>query len=323
MIGKLPKELQGRHFGPNLVAYVLYQHHHCHVTQPLLHEQLREWGVDISAGQINAILLDGKTPFHDEKDALLAAGLTLSTYVTVDDSGARHQGKNGYVTHIGNQYFASFHSSMSKSRVNFLELLRAGQTDYRITASALDYMKAQGLSQVFLDALRSDMVPDFANKAAWEAHMESLGMHTPRYRRIATEGALLGSLSELHIAKNMAIISDDAGQFNILTHGLCWVHAERLIHKMLAAQRTTSHRHRASPQPSLGPVRRPQIVQTGASGRTQRGAEKTLRHDLHPEDQLYLAQLAPAAPPQEQIRIAAGAGPAGDIPAHKRQRRRY
>lgn len=31
----------------------------------------------------------------------------------------------------------------------------------------------------------------------------------------------------------MAIISDDAGQFNVLTHGLCWVHAERLIHKML------------------------------------------------------------------------------------------
>lgn len=233
LIGKLPKELQGRHFGPNLIAHILYQHHHCHVTQPLLHEQLREWGVDISSGQINALLLDDKTPFHEEKDALLAAGLALSAYVTVDDSGARHQGKNGYVTHIGNQYFASFHSSMSKSRVNFLELLRAGQTDYRITTSALDYMKGQGLSQVFLDALRGGVIADFVDKAAWEAHMDMLSMYTPRYRRIATEGALLGSLSELHIAKNMAIISDDAGQFNILTHGLCWVHAERLIHKML------------------------------------------------------------------------------------------
>jgi len=117
--------------------------------------------------------------------------------------------------------------------VNFLELLRAGQTDYRITTSALDYMKGQGLSQVFLDALRGGVIADFADKAAWEAHMDMMGMYTPRYRRIATEGGLLGSLSELHIAKNMAIISDDAGQFNILTHGLCWVHAERLIHKML------------------------------------------------------------------------------------------
>ena len=240
LIGKLPRELQGRHFGPNLIAHILHQHHHCHVTQPLLHEQLREWGVDISAGQINALLLDDKTPFHAEKDALLAAGLALSSYVTVDDSGARHQGNNGFVTHIGNQYFASFHSSMSKSRINFLELLRAGQTDYRINPNALAYMKEQGLSQVFLDALSRDAIADFADKAAWESHMDRLGMDTPRYRRIATEGALLGSLSELHIAKNMAIISDDAGQFNILTHGLCWVHAERLIHKMLPL--TDSHR---------------------------------------------------------------------------------
>lgn len=63
--------------------------------------------------------------------------------------------------------------------------------------------------------------------------MDALGMHVQRYRRIATEGALLGSLKGLHIAENLAIISDDAGQFNVLTHGLCWVHAERLVHKML------------------------------------------------------------------------------------------
>lgn len=42
LTGKLPKELQGRHFGPGLIAHVLHQHHHCHVTQPLLHEQLRD-----------------------------------------------------------------------------------------------------------------------------------------------------------------------------------------------------------------------------------------------------------------------------------------
>lgn len=34
--GKLPNELQGRHFGPGVVGHILYQHHHCHVTQPLL-----------------------------------------------------------------------------------------------------------------------------------------------------------------------------------------------------------------------------------------------------------------------------------------------
>ena len=28
------------------------------------------------------------------------------------------------------------------------------------------------------------------------------------------------------------IVSDDAGQFKIGSHGLCWVHAERLVHKL-------------------------------------------------------------------------------------------
>jgi hypothetical protein len=71
------------------------------------------------------------------------------------------------------------------------------------------------------------------DQQSWHCHLDALGMHAQRYRKIATEGALLGSLKGLRIAENLAIISDDAGQFNVLTHGLCWVHAERLIHKML------------------------------------------------------------------------------------------
>jgi hypothetical protein len=127
---ELPVELRGRHFGPELVRFILYQYHHCQTTQPLLLEQLREYGIDISAGQIEWILSKGHEPLHEEKDALLKAGLTCSSYVTVDDSGARHKGKNGYVTHIGNEHFAWFKSTASKSRLNFLDILRAGHKDY-------------------------------------------------------------------------------------------------------------------------------------------------------------------------------------------------
>jgi len=81
---------------------VLYQHHHCHVTQPLLHEQLRAWGIDISVGQIDVLLSGATEAFLAEKDALLITGLEVSRLISVDDSGARHQGKNGYVTQIGN-----------------------------------------------------------------------------------------------------------------------------------------------------------------------------------------------------------------------------
>jgi hypothetical protein len=28
------------------------------------------------------------------------------------------------------------------------------------------------------------------------------------------------------------LVSDDAGQFNVGQHGRCWVHSERLVHKL-------------------------------------------------------------------------------------------
>jgi hypothetical protein len=32
----------------------------------------------------------------------------------------------------------------------------------------------------------------------------------------------------------MTIVSDDAGQFNVFNHALCWIHAERLLNKLIA-----------------------------------------------------------------------------------------
>ena len=127
LTGELPNELNGRHYAPHLLSYILYQHHHCHVTQPLLLEQLREWGVDLSAGEINRLLSEGKNSFHQEKNGILTTGLAVSDYVTIDDSGARHKGVNGYVTQIGNALFTWFESTGSKSRINFLELFDASQ----------------------------------------------------------------------------------------------------------------------------------------------------------------------------------------------------
>ena len=68
LLAPLPDDvLPGSHFGPILQGYLLYHYHHGNVTQPLLKEQLREYGIDISAGQINPILTQNKDGFHEEK----------------------------------------------------------------------------------------------------------------------------------------------------------------------------------------------------------------------------------------------------------------
>jgi hypothetical protein len=229
--GELPATLQDGHFGPSLRAYVLYQHHHCHVTQPLLREQLLEWGIDLSVGQIDALLSGHNEPFFAEKDQLLAVGLEVSAFITVDDSGARHQGRNGYVTQIGNDFFAWFSSTESKSRINFLELLQAGEPVYGLNDEALTYWREQGLAQALCHALAASPILEIATTAAWEEHLKALGITKERHRRIATEGALLGGLLEKGLSRELVIVSDGAGPFAILLHALCWVHAERLIHK--------------------------------------------------------------------------------------------
>ncbi|AGX88492.1 transposase [Candidatus Symbiobacter mobilis CR] len=231
--GQLPPELQGQHFNPTLRNYILYQHHHCHVTQPLLLEQLSEWHIDISSGQINALLSQHTEPFHTEKDEILAIGLQKSQYVTVDDTGARHAGQNGYALHVGNEDFGWFQSTDSKSRINFLQCLHAGPVTTQVNEHALTYMEEHGLSNDVCSQLQDHATPEFLSIELWRKHLEALKIDSETHVRIATEGALLGSLVEKGFNLKLAIVSDGAGQFAVLLHALCWIHAERLVHKLI------------------------------------------------------------------------------------------
>jgi hypothetical protein len=233
LVGSVPAPLHGSHFGPELRRFVLYQHHQCQVTQPLLHEQLREWGVDISVGQIDSLLSGRSEAFLAEKDQLLTSALAVSPWITVDDSGARHQGRNGYVTQIGNDWFAWFASTESKSRINFLQLLQAGELSYVCNDDTRTYWYEEHLPKAPRERLQAATPTPILGVEAWLKHLDTHAITSARHRRIATEGALLGGLIEKGFALDLAIISDGAGQFAILLHGLCWIHAERLVHKLI------------------------------------------------------------------------------------------
>jgi hypothetical protein len=228
--GVLPVE--GGHFGANLVAYVLDQYHHAQVTEPLLLEQLWEYGIDISAGQLHRLLTEGKERFHQEKAEVLAAGLAASSVIGTDDTGARHQGQNGYCTVIGNDLFAYFESSDSKSRLNFLHVLHGPGRGYAINETTLAYWERQKLPA----AVRAALVQgpqEFAGEEAWAARLAALAITDERHVRIATEGALLGGLIARGVSPELVVLSDGAPQFVVLVHAACWVHAERPLAKLV------------------------------------------------------------------------------------------
>jgi hypothetical protein len=209
------------------------------VTQALLHEELTERGIAISTGAISRILTQGNQIFHQEKAELLSAGLTTASYIQVDDTGARHQGKNGYCTHIGNEVFAYFASTDSKSRLNFLQVLCGEHRDYVINEIAVAYWRKYELAAALITSL-TEGPTYFSDAAAWNARLQALGITAARLVRITTEGALLGSLIAHGVSPELVVLSDGAGQFTLLVHAACWVHAERPLARMIP--HTEEHR---------------------------------------------------------------------------------
>lgn len=232
VMASLPQDVLG-HFDSTLISFIQHQYFACRVTQPLLLDLIRDLGIDISAGQLNEILTEDKEDFHLEKAGILSAGLAVSAFIQTDDTGARHEGKNGYCTCVSNDLFAFFSSSSSKSRINFLSILRAGHEDYLINADASDYMTQYDLPKKVIDLVVGAQIQSFPDQKAWTSHLEILGITSSRHVQIATESALLASALTHGLSKDLVILSDDAGQFNILLHALCWVHAERTINKLI------------------------------------------------------------------------------------------
>jgi hypothetical protein len=229
--------VEGGHYGANLIAYILDQYHQAQVTEPLLLEQLWEYDIDISAGQLHRILTENKDHFHQEKSELLTAGLIVSSYIGTDDTGARHQGHNGYCTAIGNDLFTYFESTDSKSRLNFLQVLqgdqRAGdQRAYAINEMTVAYWERQKLPAAVLAQLTQGP-QEFAGEQAWQARLTELAITSERHVRIATEGALLGGLVARGVSPDLGVLSDGAPQFVVFVHAACWVHAERPLAKLI------------------------------------------------------------------------------------------
>ena len=235
VLAPLPAGVAG-HFGPELRRFVLAQHHHGQVTVERLTTHLRALGLSISKRQVMRLLIDRQDGFIAESRDVLRAGLRNASWVSVDDTGARHAGRNGFCTHIGNDNFTWFGTTRSKSRLNFLGLLRAGHTDYVVNDAALDYMRSRALADPLISRLATAQPSRFADLDAWQAHLRHLGIAdlqvVPDPVCIATEGALWGAVTDHGFLRDAVIVSDDAGQFNIARHALCWVHAERLVHKL-------------------------------------------------------------------------------------------
>lgn len=230
--GKLPREIQG-HYGPELIAYILHQYYTCRVTEPLLLEQLRARGTLISAGQLNNILIENKEFLIEEIEELLPIAAKLEGQLQADDTGGRHRGQNQYTTIIGNRWFSVFTTTDSKSRVNFLKLLQNGKEEYLINEDTLDYLSLVNVPEYLPGYVSFHLDEKFTTLAGWKEFLKRRNITQKSEIRFLTEAALYASVIQRGIPKDLCVHSDDAGQFNVFIHSLCWIHEERHYRKLI------------------------------------------------------------------------------------------
>jgi hypothetical protein len=238
LLAPLPAGIVGG-FGPGLRRFLLVAHAQGQVTTERLTSLLAGIGLEISKRQVVRLLTSRLDDLVAEDREVLRAGLATARWVTVDDTAARHARQDGFTTQIGDDRFTAFRTGASKSRQAFLSVLRAGHGEYVISEAALEYMRGRALAGLVIEQLAAHPVKVLADEAAWTAHLAALGIDrlavTPDPVRIATEGALWGATRAQGLLPETVIVSDDAGQFRLGEHALCWVHAERLVHKLVPA----------------------------------------------------------------------------------------
>jgi len=237
----LPQNVKD-HFGNGLKEYIIYQSHVNNVSQAKVHAELKDRGILISEGEIHNIIIDTASTLKKEYHNIAKAGIATAQDIRVDDTGARHKGKNAASLMIQNDFFTHLVTSSGKSRKNFLLALRGNYSDYVIDEHALEYIKQYNPKQELLKKLMLLMDITCDDEQQWSMLLEKHDITDKNtganFLKVIEEAALLGSAISHGFSPNTVILSDGAKQYAIATHALCWIHAERAIRKLIPNSET-------------------------------------------------------------------------------------
>ncbi len=235
-IAAMPVDYNGSGYGFNIKAMIITLHHQGNMTQQGIHEFLSNAaGTQIAKSTISRILTDELEVFHQEKDAIVASGLSVSNYVHLDDTGGRVNGQNHYVHVLSSPYFTGYFTRKHKDRLTILEILGQGIVKHAFTIASYDLMLEMGVSNKVIQQLES-----LANQ---ELSTEELSLVLENMfgadghataRKLITEASAIIAYQQMPQAIQI-LVCDDAPQFKQITEilALCWVHAGRHYKKLI------------------------------------------------------------------------------------------
>ncbi len=233
---ELPKGYDGE-FGPGVKSAVLVWYYGMNTSAPKIREFLQHVGIQISAGQLSNLLIQKQDAFHQEKDALYAAGLRSSPYQQIDDTATRVDGVNQHCHVVCNPLYTAYFTLEKKDRLAVLDVLRnEAPRVYRLNAQAYAWLEPFSVPASLVAQLHTFPQEQDLGQTEFERCLdEQLPPLGPQQRKHILEAAAVAAYhqqTEWPVVDTL--VCDDAGQFKGLTEhlGLCWVHDGRHYKKL-------------------------------------------------------------------------------------------
>jgi hypothetical protein len=235
-IAKLPIGYNGE-FGPGIRALLITLYRDSGMTEPALDRFFKTFNIQISKATISRMLTEGLDDFHKEKEDIIDAGLTVSAYQHLDDTGSRVNGKNHYTHILCNPYFTAYFTKPNKDRLTILEVLCRDELKFTFNQTANELMTELGLPNKSLIALQAKVpIGSVLTRQELDAILMQLfpnqKKHSKNRRIILESGAIVYYQGTGRAIKHL--ICDDAPQFNKISpyKMLCWIHEGRHYKKL-------------------------------------------------------------------------------------------
>jgi hypothetical protein len=239
--GKLPEGVEGRgEYGIGIRSLIPLFKSECNMTEPCLLDFFENFGIIISKTYISTQWTTGYLNFHDEKDAIVQAGLASTIYQQMDDTGARVNGENYYTHILCNPYYSAFFTRPRKDRLTILKILNHNASlMYLYNETTRQFLRGEfELSERLCQALDDHFKGQRpCNEIEFEGHLDQIteAKIGPIIRkRIKESFAMAAYWQQNDIPVIKILMSDDAPQFKKITKEqiLCWIHDGRHYKKL-------------------------------------------------------------------------------------------
>jgi hypothetical protein len=233
--GQIPDGYEGD-FGPHINSYIVSMKYINGMSIPKIAEFYKNMGTKISPSYISLRLSDSKhiNVFHEEKSAMYKAGLEVSSYNQIDDTGTRVNGENRYTQILCNDVYTAFFTTKRKDRLTILDVLRNFESrEFLLNDQTFPLLSQLGVCKKHTDSLQHKKSQKIYNEEEildLLSGCDGLNSNSPRIiARILEACAISSYRQQTGITVVKILVSDDAPQFKLLTDelALCWIHEGR------------------------------------------------------------------------------------------------